>query len=171
VAVSAGDLRTTEMPAVFAPPGSLGSMDDAEGLVTVGPIAAGEVLVRSRLAASAFATSIAPGNVAVTVGVVSAPTQFSVADRVDAYATYAGARPYTALVGEDLHVLAIGESSTSVSGPATLDVTLDVDPETARQLFQAAVGGALGLAIHPPVVTATPSPSPGQSAGWSPPPA
>jgi len=164
-----GDVRLDEMPAVFAPPGALGSADQAVGRVVVGPVAAEEVLTASRLASSAYATSLAPGNVAVTVGFTLVPDGFSAADRADAYATYAGARPYTTLVGEDLHVLSVGEASSTVGGPATIEVTLDVDPETARQLFQASVGGALGLAVHP-VVTTSSSPSANQSTGWSPPP-
>ena len=94
---------------------------------------------------------------------------FSAADRADAYATYAGARPYTTLVGEDLHVLSVGDTTSTLGGPSTVEVTLDVDPETARQLFQASVGGALGLAVHAAVTTSS-SPDLGQSAEWSPPP-
>ena len=164
--VSFADVRIDEMPTVFAPPGSVDSAEGAVGRVVVGPVATGEVLVASRLASSAYATSVAPGNVAVTVGFTSVPAGFSPADRVDAYATYSGARPYTTLVGTDIHVLAIGDGSASVGGPTTVAVTLDVDPEIARQLFQASVGGALGLALHP-AVTASPSPSSSASAGWS----
>ena len=110
------------------------------------------------MAASGFGPLLAPGDVAVTVGVVSVPAGLSAADRVDAYATYAGARPYTTLVGENLHVLAIAPATESVTGPGTTAVTLDVDPETARQLLQAAASGAIGLAARANV-TASPSPS------------
>lgn len=152
------DVRMREIPAVFLPPAAVTSVEDAVGFVSVGAVAEGEALVSTRLATSSFATSVGPGDVAITVGFASVPAGFSVADRVDAYATYAGARPYTTLVGEDLHVLAIGESSRSVSGPTLTEVTLDVDPETARQLLQAAASGALGLAARP-AVTSSPSPS------------
>jgi pilus assembly protein CpaB len=167
--VGAADVRLGEMPTVFAPPGAVMSAGEAVGLVSVSAVREGEVFVTTRLAASAFTTTVAPGNVAVTVGVAAIPVGFSTADRVDAYATYAGARPYTSVVGEDLHVLAIGEPTGSVSGPALTDVTLEVDPETARQLLQAAVGGAIGLAVRP-AVTTSPSPSAPPSPGWSPPP-
>jgi Flp pilus assembly protein CpaB len=163
--IASGDVTLGQMPAAFAPPGAVHALDQAVGAVSVGPVAAGETLVTTRLARSVFAGTVAPGNVAVTVGVASVPAGFSSADRVDAFATYAGARPYTTTVGEDLHVIAVGDPSSGVSGPSTTPVTLDVNPETARQMLQAAVGGALGLAVHPAV---TPSPSP--SAGWSPPP-
>ena len=167
--VSLDDVRLGEMPAVFAPPGAAGTVDDVVGLVSLGPVAEGEVFVATRLAVSAFSTSVTPGNVAVTVGVASVPAGFSAADRVDAYATYAGARPYTTIVGEDLHVLAIGEPSTAVGGPPLTDVTLDVDPEAARQLLQAAASGILGLAVRP-AVTTSPSPSASPSPGGSTPP-
>jgi Flp pilus assembly protein CpaB len=167
--LTAGDLRLDDIPAVFLPPRAVTSLDAAVGFVSLGPVSEGEALAATRLGTSAYATSVTPGNVAITVGFATVPAGFSTADRVDAYATYAGARPYTTLVGEDLHVLAIGQTSTSVSGPTSTDVTLDVDPETARQLLQAAAAGALGLAVRP---AATPSPSPSASAnpGWSPPP-
>jgi pilus assembly protein CpaB len=163
--ISPGDVTSAQMPAVFAPPRAVAAVEQAVGTVSVAAVAQGEALSATRLARSALAGTVAPGNVAVTVGVVSVPAGFSSADRVDAFATYAGARPYTAAIGEDLHVIAIGDPSSSVSGPSSTPVTFDVDPETARQLLQAEVGGVLGLAVHP-AATASPSPS----AGWSPPP-
>jgi pilus assembly protein CpaB len=167
--ISAADVQLGEMPTIFAPPAAMTSVDDAMGLVSVSTVAEGEVLVATRLATSAFSTLMSPGNVAVTVSFASVPVGFSQADRVDAYATYAGARPFTTLVGEDLHVLGIDEPSTSVSGPTLTGVTLDVDPETARQLLQAAASSALGLAVRP-AVTTTPSPDPSASPGSSLPP-
>ena len=165
--VAASDVRLDEMPAAFMPSAAVTSADRAVGLVSLGSVDEGETLVSTRLATSAYATSVAPGNVAITVGFTTVPAGFSLADRVDAYATFAGARPYTTLVGQDLHVLAIGEATTSVSGPASTNVTLDVDPETARQLLQAAVSGALGLAVRP-ALAISPSPSTSPSPGWSP---
>src|SRR5215213_4968868 len=165
--VAASDVRLDEMPAAFMPSAAVTSADRAVGLVSLGSVDEGETLVSTRLATSAYATSVAPGNVAITVGFATVPAGFSLADRVDAYATFAGARPYTTLVGQDLHVLAIGAARTSVSGPASTNVTLDVDPETARQLLQAAVSGALGLAVRP-ALAISPSPSTSPSPGWSP---
>jgi len=150
------DVRTVEMPLVFAPPAAVASPERAIGQVTDGPVVSGEVLVTTRLASSAFGPSVAPGSVVVTVGFASVPTGLSTADRVDAFATYAGARPYTTLVGEDLHVLSIAASKAGFDGPDATSVTLDVDPETARQLLQAAATATLGLAARAPV-TETPS--------------
>ena len=157
------DIRSVEMPLVFTPPAAVASADGAIGQVTDGPVASGEVLVTTRLAASAFGPSVAPGNVVVTVGFASVPAGLSTADRVDAFATYAGARPYTTLVGEDLHILSIAAGTAAFDGPDATSVTLDVDPETARQLLQAAATATLGLAARAPVtetssVSASPTP-------------
>jgi len=54
----------------------------------------------------------------------------STADRVDAYATFAGARPYTTVVGEDLRIISIGAADRTAGASANVPVTLEVDPET-----------------------------------------
>src|SRR4249920_479089 len=158
------DVRAVEMPLVYAPPAAVASPDGAIGQVTDGPVASGEVLVTTRLAMSAFGPSVVPGNVVVTVGFASVPEGLSPADRVDAFATYAGARPYTTLVGEDLHILSIAADEAAFDGPGATSVTLDVDPETARQLLQAAASATLGLAARSPATgspSVSPSPTPG----------
>ncbi len=157
--IGSDDVAADLVPEVFAPPAAVRDPLDAVGWVSVGPVRAGEILVATRLGRSAFGALAAPGNVIVTVGFASVPNGFSVADRVDAFATYAGARPYTALVGEDLHVVAIAVGASSVSGPRLTQVTLDVDAETAKQLLQAAATGVLGLAARAPLPP-TPSPLP-----------
>jgi Flp pilus assembly protein CpaB len=155
-AIGPADIRVIEMPEVYLPPDAVTSPSAVVGFVNAGPVGSGEVLASSRLAASSFGTTLAPGNVAVTVGFTAVPIGLSPADRVDAYATFAGARPYTTLVGEDLHILAIAEPERGFTGTSPTPVTLDVDPETARQLLQAAAAGSLGLAARTAV---TPSPS------------
>jgi pilus assembly protein CpaB len=164
-AIAPADIRIAEMPEVYVPPAAVTAPSTAVGLVSAGPVGAGEVLVATRLGASGFGPTVGYGHVAVTVGFASVPQGLSAADRVDAYATYAGARPYTTLVGEDLHILSIGEAETGFEGSQPTPVTLDVDPETARQLLQAAAAGSLGLAAR---AVATPSPSP-SAGGWQPP--
>jgi Flp pilus assembly protein CpaB len=155
-AIGPADIKVVEMPQVYLPPGAVTSASAAVGLVNAGPVRAGEVLASSRLTASSFGATVAAGHVAVTVGFTAVPIGLSPADRVDAYATFAGARPYTTLVGEDLHILSIAEPETGFTGASPTPVTLDVDPETARQLLQAAAAGSLGLAAR---TTVTPSPS------------
>ena len=168
-AIGPADLRLAEMPEVYVPPAAVMSIEAAVGSVSAAPVRGGEILVSTRLSASGFRVSVGFGHVAVTVGFASVPDGLSAADRVDAYATYAGARPYTTLVGEDLHILSIGDPETGFEGSAPTPVTLDVDPETARQLLQAAAAGSLGLAARA-AVTPSPSPSASPTTGaWEPP--
>ena len=152
------DVRIAKLPAVYLPPQAVTTTAAVVGKVTADVVLAGEVLIDARLGASRFAVAVEPGNVAVTVGFASVPEGITPADRVDAYATFAGARPYTTLVGEDLRILTIGEPDVSAGETADVPVTLDVDPETAPQLLQAAAAGTLGLAARAPD-TASPSPS------------
>ena len=158
------DVRIVQLPAVYLPPQAITSTVAVVGKVTADIVLAGEVLVDARLGASHFAVAVEPGNVAVTVGFASVPEGVTPADRVDAYVTFAGARPYTTLVGEDLRILTIGEVDASAGETAVVPVTLDVDPETARQLLQAAAAGTLGLAARAPD-TASPSPSASPATG------
>jgi Flp pilus assembly protein CpaB len=153
-----GDVRLSQMPSVYLPPQAVTSTQAAIGKVTASVVLAGEVVVDARLGSSRYALAVEPGNVAVTVGFASVPDGVTPADRVDAYATFAGARPYTTLVGEDLRILAVAEPDPAAGETAAVPVTLDVDAETARQLLQAAAAGTLGLAARAPD-TASPSPS------------
>ena len=162
--ISPVDVRIVQLPAVYLPPRAITSTVAVVGKVTADIVLAGEVLVDARLGASHFAVAVEPGNVAVTVGFASVPEGVTPADRVDAYVTFAGARPYTTLVGEDLRILTIGEVDASAGETAVVPVTLDVDPETARQLLQAAAAGTLGLAARAPD-TASPSPSASPATG------
>jgi pilus assembly protein CpaB len=166
--IGPADVRIAQVPSVYLPPHAVTSTGSAIGKVSGGVVAAGEVLVDTRLGASRFAVAIEPGSVAVTVGFGSVPDGVTPADRVDAYATFAGARPYTTLVGEDLRILAIGEPDVSAGDRGAVPVTLDVDADTARQLLQAAAAGTLGLAVRAPD-TASPSPSPSPALGSVPP--
>jgi Flp pilus assembly protein CpaB len=155
--IGPADVRLAQIPVVYLPPHAVTSTAAAIGKVSASAVLSGEVLVDARLGTSAFAVSVATGDVAVTVGFASVPDGVSTADRVDAYATFAGARPYTTVVGEDLRIISIGAADRSAGASASVPVTLEVDPETARQLLQAAAAGTLGLAVR---ATATASPSP-----------
>jgi Flp pilus assembly protein CpaB len=155
--IGPADVGVVQLPVVYLPPHAVTSTAGAIGKVSGGSLLAGEVLVDTRLGASRFAVTVEPGNVAVTVAFASVPDGVTPADRVDAYATFAGARPYTTLVGEDIRILTVGEPDASAGETGTVPVTLDVDAETARQLLQAAAAGTLGLAVRAPD---TPSPSP-----------
>jgi Flp pilus assembly protein CpaB len=165
--IGPADVRIAQLPAVYLPPDAVTTTAAAVGKVSGGPVLAGEVLVDARLGTSHFAVAVEPGNVAVTVGFASVPDGVTPADRVDAYATFTGARPYTTLVGEDLRIIAIGDADVSAGETGDVPVTLDIDPETARQLLQAAAAGTLGLAARAPDA---PSPTPSPSLGWIAPP-
>jgi len=92
----------------------------------------------------------------------SVPDGLTLADRVDAYATFGGARPFTTMAGEDLRVLRIGAAADGGLGQDRgAPITLDVDPATARQLVEADATGSLALVVRGAgVVTASPSPTP-----------
>jgi Flp pilus assembly protein CpaB len=167
--IGSADVRIAQLPSLYLPPHAVTSAAAAIGMVPGTTVVAGEVLVDFRLGTSRFAVTVAPGTVAVTVGFASVPDGVTPADRVDAYATFAGARPYTTLVGEDLRILAIGEPDVSAGETGAVPVTLDVDAETARQLLQAAAAGTLGLAVRAPD-TASPSPSASPALGSTAPP-
>jgi Flp pilus assembly protein CpaB len=167
--IGPADVRVARLPTIYLPPSAVTTTAAAIGKVSGSAVLAGEVLVDVRLGASRFAVAVEPGNVAVTVGFASVPDGVTPADRVDAYATYAGARPYTTLVGEGLRILTIGDPEVSAGDTGAVPVTLDVDPETARQLLQAAAAGTLGLAARAPD-PASLSPSPSPSTGWVAPP-
>jgi len=129
----------------------------AVGLVAQNSIAEGEALSLSRLGRSVLAGSVGPGRLVVTAGFASVPQGLTTADRVDVFATFGGARPFTELVGEDLRVLRIDATSDALSDTGTA-VTLDVDAGTARQLLQADATGTLALVARG-MATATSSPS------------
>ena len=162
--LTAADLRLTQMPPAFAPPGSIISPGAAVGLVAQNSIAEGEALSLSRLGRSVLAGSVGPGRLVVTAGFASVPQGLTTADRVDVFATFGGARPFTELVGEDLRVLRI-DATTSVLGDAATMVTLDVDAATARQLLQADATGTLALVARGLDTAATPSPSASSGTG------
>jgi Flp pilus assembly protein CpaB len=155
----AGDLALTQMPEAFAPPGSIPAVAAAVGLVAQTSIAEGEPLSVSRLGRSMLVGSVGPGRLVVTAGFASVPLGLTTADRVDVFATFGGARPFTQLVGEDLRVLRIDPTKDPLGDAGTM-VTLDVDATTARQLLQADATGTLALVARGPDAGATPSPSP-----------
>jgi Flp pilus assembly protein CpaB len=158
--LSADDLRVVQMPVAFAPPSAISSVDDAVGLVSGAAIAQDEPLSRARVGRSALAGSIAPGRLVVSATFGSIPDGLTTWDRVDAFATFGGARPYTALVGEDLRVLRIQAPTSSFGGDRGTIVTLDVDATAARQILQADATGTLALVARSSDTGATASPSP-----------
>jgi len=161
VTLGAGDVRLQELPPAAVPSGALTAPEEAAGRVTTGAIGAGEVLTQGRVASSLLSGGVALGQVAVTATFASIPDGLSTVDRVDVYATFGGARPFTTLAGEDLRILRIGAAEEGGLGQDRgTRVTLAVDPATARQLVEADATGTLALAVRgAAVVTASPSPT------------
>jgi pilus assembly protein CpaB len=158
--LSADDLRVMQMPAAFAPPSAIGSVVDAVGLISGAAVAQDEPLSSARVGRSVLAGSIAPGRLVVSATFGSIPDGLTTWDRVDAFATFGGARPYTALVGEDLRVLRIQATTGTFSGDQGTVVTLDVDATAARQILQADATGTLALVARSADPGAIGSPSP-----------
>jgi Flp pilus assembly protein CpaB len=157
--LSADDLATLRMPARYAPPDAIASSGDAIGMVAGSVIPEDEPLSGARLGRSVLAGVVGPGRLVVSATFASIPDGLTTADRVDAFATFGGARPYTELVGEDLRVLRIEPAASSFGGDTGTIVTLDVDETAARQLLQADATGTLALVALGAAPTATPSPS------------
>jgi pilus assembly protein CpaB len=142
-----------ELPATFAAP------DAVIGRVAVTSFLAGEPITSTRLAAvgGALASSLPPGSVAVTLGVDAAPDGLVAGDHVDVFATYAGARPYTATVAEDVRVLAIGagEAGAFAVSERGTRITFTAAPDVARTLAGADASAVLTLALRSPSATAS----------------
>lgn len=157
--LTADDLRVERMPEAFAPPGSVATVGAVVGSVSGSVVAEGEPVSTARLGRSVLASQVAAGRLVVSATFGSIPDGLTTADRVDAFATFGGARPYTELVGEDLRVLRIEQVADGFGSERATVVTLDVDAAAARQLLQADATGTLALVARGSSVSATPSPS------------
>jgi pilus assembly protein CpaB len=158
--LSAEDVRVVQVPDPYAPPQAIASVDEAIGLVSGSIVTEGEPLSAARLDRSVLAGQVAAGRLVVSATFGSIPDGLTTADRVDAFATFGGARPYTEVVGEDLRVLRIEAVGDAFGGDGGSVVTLDVDATAARQLLQADATGTLALVARGAAPGATPSPSP-----------
>jgi Flp pilus assembly protein CpaB len=145
VTLSPDDLRVVSMPAPYAPPMAISSLSQAVGLVVASAVPQGEPLSSARTGRSVLAGAVGPGRLVVSATFASIPDGLTAADRVDAFATFGGARPYTELVGEDLRVLRIEPVDSGFDGDTGTVVTLDVDATAARLLLQADATGTLAL--------------------------
>jgi Flp pilus assembly protein CpaB len=157
--LSSDDLRVVAMPATYAPPMAIPSLDQAVGLVVASAVPEGEPLSSARTGRSVLTGAVGPGRLVVSVTFASIPDGLTTADRVDAFATFGGSRPYTELVGEDLRVLRIEPVASGFGGDTGTVVTLDVDATAARQLLQADATGTLALVALGAGGSPTPSPS------------
>jgi pilus assembly protein CpaB len=149
-----GDLTVRSVPPAAELPATFATPDGAIGRVTVTSFLAGEPITSTRLAAvgGALASSLPPGAVAVTLGVDAAPDGLVAGDHVDVFATYAGARPYTTTVAEDVRVLAIagGDGATFAVSERGTRITFTAAPEVARTLAGADASAVLAIALRSP---------------------
>lgn len=152
--LSADSLQVLQVPGEFAPPGALGDPDDAQGRVLVSPLAAGEPVTRTRLAApraGPVAALVPPGLRAFVVATDIPPEAVRAGDRVDVLATFGGGRPYTETVATGLEVLSVLSSgqTDALSGAASdaPRLVLLVSPEVAERLAYARGFGDLSVTI------------------------
>ncbi len=157
-------LDTASVPEDFVPPGAVPDIATVIGRVLTSDIDAGEILTRSRLAATTVGpvAALVPEGLRAVVVPSGAPAgTIRAGDRVEVYATYGGGRPHTELVAtglEVVRVLAGGASSGSgVGGTSTGDpgvaLVLLVDGDAAARLAYAHAFGQLQIAILGPVPT------------------
>ena len=157
-------LLTSTVPEEFVPPGAVRDIATVVGRVLTADIQAGEILTRSRLAATTVGpvAALVPEGLRALVVPSGAPAgTIRAGDRIEVYATYGGGRPHTELVATDLEVvrvLAGGTSSGSgVGGASTGDpgvaLVLVVDADTASRLAYARAFGQLQVAILGPAPT------------------
>jgi Flp pilus assembly protein CpaB len=147
-----GMVAVDEMPARYAPPGALSSVDQATGHTLAADMAPGETLTSVRLAppGGPVASLVPDGLRAVPVNVELPPGAVSSGDRVDVLATYATGRPYTEAVVSAAEVLTVlATNSPDVPGSATALLLL-VDPEAAERLAHARTFADLSVAVAPP---------------------
>jgi pilus assembly protein CpaB len=143
---------------------ALSDKKDAVGRVTTVPIAAGEVLLGSRLAAPGggptLAFAVPEGKRAITVAVdeVRGVAGFlQPGDRVDVLGTFkpeVAGDDKTLLLLEDIPILAVAQRTTAGEGAQTdmrayTSVTLAVTPEEAAVVALADERGELRLALRP----------------------
>ena len=143
-------------PLVYAPPAAVTSPDAAIGRVLVGPVAAGEVLVGTRLGDQRLRAERRAG-LRRRHGRIRLGARRSVDRRPGRRVRDLRRCPAVHDAGwrGPPHRVDHGREAAFDGSDAT-SVTLDVDPETARQLLQAAASATLGLAARAPA-TETPS--------------
>jgi pilus assembly protein CpaB len=147
------------IPAAFAPPGRIGSVEEVAGRSLVSDVAEGEPITRTRLGISggAVAALVPDGLRAfpITAGLV--PGAVRAGDRVDVLATFGGPRPYTDTVASGLEVLAIlePEDAFAAGGADGPTLVLLVSPEIAEELAYATAFADLAVTVAPAIVALT----------------
>jgi Flp pilus assembly protein CpaB len=152
--LGADALQVREIPPEFVPPGAVRDPADAQGRVLIAPLASGEALTWTRMAAprtGPVAALIPPGLRAFVVATDVPPQAVRSGDRVDVLATFGGGRPHTETVSTGLEVLSVlGSGQTDALSGAPSDeprLVLLVSPDVAERLAYAAAFGDLSVTI------------------------
>lgn len=145
------DLRIELVPARYAPPGALPTVEAAAGRTLASDLAPGEPLTATRLAAGGGPVAAqVPGGLRAFVVASGMPAGVvRPGDRVDVLATFGGQRPFTETVASGLEVLTVLEPESGLAGPAPEgpSLVLLVSPATAERLAHASAFGHLTVTI------------------------
>jgi pilus assembly protein CpaB len=146
----AEDLRTTPIPERYAPPGALGSIEEATGGVLVTDLAEGEPLTPTRLArAGPVASQVPVGLRAMPLTISLPPGSVVPGDRVDVLAVTPGA-PIAETVAVGLEVLLVlRDEAPEGIGERVTTLVLAVGPDTAVRLARARAFSDLTAVIAP----------------------
>jgi pilus assembly protein CpaB len=160
--VSDRHLKTLQMPAEFAPPGSFNSIEEVRDRVTVQPVVAGEILMRERFTesegGSTLAALVSEKMRAVTVrvdDVIGVGGFLLPGNRVDVLAARreANRRATAETIVRDVKVLAVDQTAATEKNEPVIvrAVTLEVNPAQAEILVRAKEEGSIQLALRNPL--------------------
>ncbi len=147
-------LRVERIPSAYAPPGAIGSVQDAVGRTLVSDLAEGEAVTRTRVGAGGgpVASRVSSGLRAFVVGAGIPAGVLEPGDLVDVIATFGGPRPYTETVGTALEVLSIveeGAGTFEAAGGSGPSLVLLVSPDTAERLAYATAFASIAVTVAP----------------------
>lgn len=149
------EIRLTEMPSSFSPPGAIRTIVALAGRTLVSDVAEGEAITRTRIGVEGGpVASLVPDGLRafpISAGVPAGSVQAG--DLVDVIATFGGPRPYTDTVASGLEVIAIlddGEGAIQAAGASGPSLVLLVSPEVAEELAYASAFADLAVAVAPP---------------------
>ncbi len=156
VTLTAQDLTVIDLPSSLVPAGAYAGGVEVPAVTTITPFRGGEPLTDTRLAQAGgeLTASVPPGMVAFTLVPDQAPAGIGPGDRVDVYATYATARPYTAVIATDVEVIATSLAPGDVAGGGGPGgggagaLTVITDPFTAQDLARADATATVAVAVR-----------------------
>jgi pilus assembly protein CpaB len=155
-------LKTLQMPAEFAPPGSFSTIEEVVDRVTVQPIVPGEILMRERFTeyqdGSTLAALVSEKMRAVTVrvdDVIGVAGFLLPGNRVDVLAARRenGNRATAETILRDVKVLAVDQTAATEKNEPVIvrAVTLEVNPEQAEILVKSKEEGSIQLTLRNPL--------------------